>query len=870
MKKYMYTLLVICVVASAGGAGPFAMMPATAGDGVANLPPAKQVAMGVTPEDVTCQDRHILMMHTNGDPICVNPESAERLVSMGIATVVEPQPYNKDVGKRLDSDASKVIVSMTRLSDTFDTMMDEVVMITANAIEAYEADPEGAFSTVTAGAETYDAMHPYPFVVDFETFEILAHGFNPEMVGEDSTPILETGKKSADEIRQALEEEGDAWIMYTTTNPANGKEQIKKAYIKMHEGYIFGSGFYLSELEAEMIVARWVANAAAEMYDEQGTDAFDTINESAATHDGSEVYAFAIDTTTKLSIAHGADPNHAGTASTIATGNANKKLGQILAETDANGGTWVTYKFTNYETGIDGLKLSWLTARDNYLFGAGFYPDEHMAGKIQAIMSTDLALAMYAIDGQDSFDDITALNVEEDWYPFVFGYDDRIEYADGSVLDRTGVQIWESYEHNSALYDIRDKLEAGQGAFTTYVFLNPTTGEPQAKKSWFVLLDGYLFGAGVYLDDKYASMAAAKWSATTALEKYRENGVAIFETINAMSSTLETYPFVLDSNLLIVAHGADNTLVGADAFDVVETDANAEQTIAALERAIMSTIWSEYGFAHPETGEEGTKVSILRMYDGYIFGAGYYPEKPYVISDIEFTDQEREWLDAHPVIRIAHDVNWPPYEYVDESGELAGITRDMADAFAYATGSKFVKTASIETWSDALDAMRNGDADVMFMAESTKERDIYMDFTDAWYVLPIDIVVKADNDSIITADNLSQYAVVTVTEYEVEDWLDENIPNLEYISVSTTSEALRMLDEGTADAYLDPWASANAVAMRLGIDGLENAGELGSSYDLSMAYTDGDAVLGSILQKLLDAIPQDDQTKIISDALSGH
>lgn len=864
--------------ATIGGAALFdsAITPAAADDGsadVANLPPAKQVLMGVSPEDVTCQSEYILMIRTSGDPVCVGSDLSERLLSMDIATVVEPKPDNMDddqMAEKFDVDMSKLLVSMTKLSDTFDVMMDDVIVITDDAIEMYVSDSDGAFDAITEKAQTYDATAPYPFVIDFETFEILAHGFNPELVGQDATPIIETGKESADEIREAMEEDVDnsTWIMYTTTNPANGKEQMKKSYLKMHDGHIFGSGFYLSDLEAEMIVARWVANSAADMYDEHGTGAFDTINESALTHDASKVYAFAVDLTTKKSVAHGADPDHPGTVSTIATGNANKMLDQILAESDANGGTWVTYEFTNYETGAEGLKASWLTVRDDYLFGAGFYPDERMAGKIQAIMSADLALAMYAANGEDSFEGITALNVEENWYPFVFGYEDMIEYADGSVLDRTGTQIWESHDHNASLYDIRDTLESGYGAFTTYVFLNPATGQPQAKKSWFVLYDGYLFGAGTYLSGMYADKAAAKWSATTVLEMYKEDGASIFDSINAMKSTEETYPFVLDSDFVVVAHGADDAHVGSGLFDIIGSDTNAEQLTAALERAKMSTVWIEYTFAHPESGESAAKASILRMYDGYIFGAGYYPAMSYEMSEIEFTDEERRWLDDHPEIRVAYDANWPPYEYVDDSGNLAGVTGAMADVFAMATGSEFVKAASITTWGDALDAMSNGDADMMFMVENTKERNAYMDFTDEWYVLPIDIVVKNDNENKITADNLDEHTIVTVTGYAVETWLDENMPDLEYVSVSTTPEALRMLDNGDADAYLDPWASANQVAMGLGIDGLANAGQTGDSYELSVAYTKGDAVLGSIMQKILDSIPEDDQTSIINDAIS--
>ena len=40
------------------------------------------------------------------------------------------------------------------------------------------------------------------------------------------------------------------------------------------------------------------------------------------------------------------------------------------------------------------------------------------------------------------------------------------------------------------------------------------------------------------------------------------------------------------------------------------------------------------------------------------------------------TEQEREWLRAHPVIRVVQDPKWPPIEFADESGHPTGMTKD--------------------------------------------------------------------------------------------------------------------------------------------------------------------------------------------------
>ena len=41
----------------------------------------------------------------------------------------------------------------------------------------------------------------------------------------------------------------------------------------------------------------------------------------------------------------------------------------------------------------------------------------------------------------------------------------------------------------------------GEGVWTDYTWYNPVNRELHAKSSWIVLHDGFVFGAGIYLDD---------------------------------------------------------------------------------------------------------------------------------------------------------------------------------------------------------------------------------------------------------------------------------------------------------------------------------------------------------------------------------
>lgn len=833
-----------------------------------NPPPAKQVAEGTAPEDVTCNGERVLMLKADGSPICALSSSADRLAAMGFATLIEAASEDMETTEPEDGaePESALVVSMTMLSDRFAVMKEGVKAVVAESIEAYESDGEGAFEAITAGAEMYDGESPYVFVIDYDTLTILAHGFNTDLVGTTSG-ALDDGGKTYDEIRAELGENGETWVMYPFANPATGETQTKKTYLALHGNHVFASGFYLNNLEAEMIVAMWVANSAAELYDEHGTDSFEMITGGAEDYVPGDIYPFVVGIESEEVVAHGADAARIGDAAVSIT-DSNKPFELIRAESELSGGAWVTYTFTNFETQTEEIKLSWLVIRDGYVLGAGFYPDEIQTKKINAIMSTDRALALYAEGGEGAFAEITALNVEEEWYPFVMS-GANIEVADGSVLDRTGQKIWEPYHMSAAIRDSKDAFDAGQGVFGKYVFLNPATDEEQAKKAWFIKHDGYVFGSGFYLTGEYAKKTEATWSVATTVEMYKELGMdATFAAVDAMETDYPSYPFVLDDMLVIVAHGANTDIVGGYLYDIVTPDKDADQIMEELEGDGAQT-WTVYTFVNPETGEDAKKVTLLEMHDGYIFAAGYYMEPELPAAEVSFDDSEQAWLEDHPVITVSYDPGWPPYEYVDDEGSLVGVSGALAGVLEGMSGSQFAEAdPAITSWSDALDRIKGGTADVLFMVENTAERDEYMDFTEPWITIPISIIALEENADAITSENLADYRVVTVGGYAVEAWLDENMPDVEYASADSALDALAMVSDDSADAFLDVWDVANYLAASNGIENLAEAGTIADEYALSIGYTQGDDTLGGILQKMIDAVPQDEIERIINEAVS--
>ncbi len=75
---------------------------------------------------------------------------------------------------------------------------------------------------------------------------MLAHGADLSLVGSLRMTDLNPNP-SVDVINTPLEEEGQVWMAYDFRNPATGEVESERTLLILHDGYVFGSGYYVTE-----------------------------------------------------------------------------------------------------------------------------------------------------------------------------------------------------------------------------------------------------------------------------------------------------------------------------------------------------------------------------------------------------------------------------------------------------------------------------------------------------------------------------------------------------------------------------------------------------------------------------------------------
>ena len=80
---------------------------------------------------------------------------------------------------------------------------------------------------------------------DLKTGIVLAHPYNPSIVGKDLTDVPDAnGKKYRREIIDVAAAKGKGWVDYQYKNPTSGKIEPKSTYIQRVDDVVLEAGIY--------------------------------------------------------------------------------------------------------------------------------------------------------------------------------------------------------------------------------------------------------------------------------------------------------------------------------------------------------------------------------------------------------------------------------------------------------------------------------------------------------------------------------------------------------------------------------------------------------------------------------------------------
>jgi polar amino acid transport system substrate-binding protein len=147
-------------------------------------------------------------------------------------------------------------------------------------------------------------------------------------------------------------------------------------------------------------------------------------------------------------------------------------------------------------------------------------------------------------------------------------------------------------------------------------------------------------------------------------------------------------------------------------------------------------------------------------------------------------------------IRFVTDNDYPPFNYLDEEGELTGFNVDLMRAIC----DELSVECSIRTvsWSRLLPSLKDGDADAVIASIRISEQTLKeVDFTDSYYHTPARFVALRSNPvKAITPETLSGKKIGVIDGTAHKAYLGDFFTSSAVVAYGSMDEAKSALREG--------------------------------------------------------------------------
>ena len=212
-------------------------------------------------------------------------------------------------------------------------------------------------------------------------------------------------------------------------------------------------------------------------------------------------------------------------------------------------------------------------------------------------------------------------------------------------------------------------------------------------------------------------------------------------------------------------------------------------------------------------------------------------------------------------LKIGLEGDWQPFSYHDEDDNLVGYDVEVATKVAEKLGVKAVITEG--PWDGLLTGLDTGVYDVVVNGvDVTPERSETFDFTDAYAYDHIDLVVKKDNTTITSFEDLKgkKSANSTGSTYaEMGEEYGATVSN-----VPTLAETMELVLNGTVDATINADTSIQDYLNTTGEKGLKVVAQDDEATEYAIPVKKGNTSLKEAINDALKELREEGTLKELS------
>lgn len=191
---------------------------------------------------------------------------------------------------------------------------------------------------------------------------------------------------------------------------------------------------------------------------------------------------------------------------------------------------------------------------------------------------------------------------------------------------------------------------------------------------------------------------------------------------------------------------------------------------------------------------------------------------PAVGENLNWTADEQAFMEKHPVIHLAVDPQFVPFEFIDEDGKHKGIAADYLSLVSERTGLRFEVRQGL-SWPQAYDLALTGRLDALPAIGKTPEREQHFLFSDPYYYFKRVIATRDTDAHISSMADLEGLTVAVQRNSSHHSYLLD----YEHINLSlydSVEGALAAVATGAETAFIGNLATTNYLIRTQGFTNL--------------------------------------------------
>jgi len=206
---------------------------------------------------------------------------------------------------------------------------------------------------------------------------------------------------------------------------------------------------------------------------------------------------------------------------------------------------------------------------------------------------------------------------------------------------------------------------------------------------------------------------------------------------------------------------------------------------------------------HLTTSDLIPKLGFFKNNSPYEYISTVYRRFNLLDAKNSFSAAEQAYLQSNPVLSYS-DIDWRPLSIV-KNGAHSGLTHDYMNLISKLTGIKFDFIEN-ELWSDALYLFNSKQVDMLLSSESLTEQLFDTIASDEYANFKLTIVMKENAPFVASINDLKDKTLVLPKGFTAHSYIKSLETKFNIITTDTVFEALTLVSEGKADAFIGHFA----------------------------------------------------------------